>query len=267
MKKYVSISLLMFAACVAFTKVNAQLAKTTSYNAAVPAQKKKITPCQNFVKVNLTAIALNNYSLQYERALNRKISVALSYRIMPMSSIPFKATIMKMLTADDKTKQTINDARLSNTAITPEFRFYPGRKGYGHGFYIAPFYRFATFKASNIDIFYTDNSGNNNSVKLSGKLTSNTGGILFGIQHLFGRHIVLDMQLLGPHFGSAVGNFSGTAVEPLTKDEQGQMTNSLSNLNIPLINTSTNVNANTASLHAKGSWGGIRAGLSLGVRF
>lgn len=43
----------------------------------------------NFIKTNLTGIILKNYSLQYERTLNKKISVALQYRMMPTTGIPF----------------------------------------------------------------------------------------------------------------------------------------------------------------------------------
>jgi hypothetical protein len=52
---------------------------------------------RNFIKLNLSGILMKNYALQYERVLNRKISVALQYRIMPVSSIPFKSTVQKIV--------------------------------------------------------------------------------------------------------------------------------------------------------------------------
>ena len=229
-------------------------------------KEKKTNLNRNFLKINITAIAFKNYSLQYERTLNRKFSFALSFRFMPSSDIPFKSTVLKIVNDQGDTKRTIEDFRLSNTAITPEFRFYLSRKGYGRGFYIAPFYRYATFKTTDLDIFYNDNSGTQNTIKLSGKLTGNTGGLLFGMQYPLGRHVVLDIQLLGPHFGSAKGDFSGISAKPLTTDEQDQIRSNL-DIDIPLIDRTINVTANNASLKLNGSWGGVRAGISLGVRF
>jgi len=229
-------------------------------------QKKKINLNRNFIKINITAIALNNYSLQYERTLNRKFSFALSFRIMPNSSLPLKSTVLKIINDNADNKKTINDFRLSNTAITPEFRFYLSRRGYGRGLYIAPFYRYASFKTNDIDIFYSDSSGTENTIKLSGKLTGNTGGLLFGMQYPLGQYIVLDIQLLGPHFGSAKGDFNGTSAKPLTTNEQDAIRNNL-DINIPLIDRTINVTANNASLKLNGSWGGVRAGIFLGVRF
>lgn len=124
----------------------------------------------NFFKVNLTAILLKNYSIQYERILSRKFSIALSYRVMPTTTLPFQSYILKSVGNDDpETEKTIQNFKLSNYAITPEVRFYV-----------------------NLDIFYTDSAGAESSAKLSGKLTGNSGGILFGVQRFFEKHIVLD---------------------------------------------------------------------------
>jgi hypothetical protein len=265
--KYYLAALLLFG-CIANLNAQTNPAGTDSASnrATIPFDSIKSKPPLNFIKINITALALNNYSLQYERALTRKISFAVTLRIMPYSGVPLKSSLLKTVNGDDNTKQTIEDFRLSNTAITPEFRFYLSRRGYGRGFYIAPFYRYAIFKTNDIDIFYNDSSGAQNTIKLSGKLTSNTGGLLFGIQYPLGRHIILDLQLLGPHFGAAKGEFNGRSATPLTNDEQSSIRNSL-DLGIPLINTTTSTTANGASLKLNGSWGGIRSGICLGVRF
>jgi hypothetical protein len=231
-------------------------------------EKKKINLNRNFIKTNITGIILKNYSLQFERTLNKTISLSLSYRIMPSTNIPFKSAILNAVGNDDPdTKKTIDDFKLSNTAITPEIRFYLSKKGYGHGFYIAPFYRHANFKTNNLDIFYNGSTGAENTLQLSGKLTSNTGGILFGVQRFFGKHIVFDVWLLGPHYGSGKGNFTGTSSTPLTQDQQNDLRDNLNNIDIPLTNKTVNVNANGASLKLDGPWGGIRSGLSLGIKF
>jgi hypothetical protein len=235
---------------------------------AVPVKEKKMSIHNyNFLKTNLTSILLKNYSLQYERTLNRKISFAISFRVMPETGIPFKKLILDAVGDDDPdTKQTIEDFRLSNTAITPEFRFYLSKKGYGRGFYIAPFYRHATFKTNNIDITYDDDNGGEGTLQLSGKLTSNTGGLLFGVQHVFGK-VALDIWLLGPHIGSGKGTFTGLSSKPLSSNEQDDIRQNLTDIDIPLTHQTVDVNAGGAKLTLDGPWGGLRSGISLGIRF
>ena len=222
----------------------------------------------NFVKLNLLGILLKNYQLQYERVLTRKVSLAIAYRTMPETTIPFKNQIVKLVGDDDPdTKETIEKLRISNYAITPEIRFYLSKKGYGQGFYIAPFYRYASFKTNDVTVHYDDNAGNQSSISLSGKLTTNTGGILFGVQKALGKHVCLDWWLFGPHYGSGTGNFTGTPDKPLTQDEQNDLKQQLDDIDIPLTNKTVTVTANSASLKLDGPWGGLRTGLSIGVRF
>ena len=152
-------------------------------------KEKKVNHQMNFVKINLTSIALKNYAFQYERVITKPISVALSYRFMPTSKMPFAGTLSNSIGDDDpEAKQTIENLRMSNYAITPEVRFYLG-KGYGKGFYIALFYRYASFTFEHVPFHYNDNE----SLDLSGKLTSNTGGIMFGAQWPLGKHFCLDL--------------------------------------------------------------------------
>lgn len=244
-------------------------AQTDSIAEHAPAKERNsMTRQMNFVKTNLAGIILKNYSLQYERILSRKFSVAVQYRMMPESTIPFQKLILEQVGNDDPdTKKVIEDFRLSNYAITPEVRFYVGKKGYGRGFYIAPFYRYASFTTNDLNIFYTDENENESSVKLSGKFSSNTGGIMFGMQHFLGKHIVMDTWLLGPHFGSGMGNFTGASSSALSQSEQDDIRQQLEDIDIPLTNKTVNVNANNASLKLDGPWGGLRWGISLGFKF
>ena len=178
----------------------------------------------NLLKVNLTALVLKNYAVQYEHLINRKFSVALGFRTMPSTTLPFNSAISDAIGADDpETQRTIQTMRLSNFSITPEFRFYVSKKGFGRGFYIAPFYRFAKFKTDNAVFTYQNALNVSSTIALSGDITANTGGILFGIQKNIGQHLVLDLWLLGPHYGAAKGNFSGVSSKTLTPDEQADL--------------------------------------------
>jgi hypothetical protein len=243
-------------------------AKSNRSENRVAVNNENTIPSFNLIKLNLTGILLKNYSLQYERVLNRKISVALQYRMMPETGIPFKSAILKAVNDDDPdTKKIIQDFRMSNYAITPEVRFYLNKKGYGRGFYIAPFYRYASFTSNDLNVFYTDDNNVEQSIKMSGKLTSNTGGLLLGVQSDLGKHVVLDISFFGPHYGSGKGDFSGTTSQPLTPDEQDDLREQLEDIDIPFTDKTVNVNANGASLKLDGPWGGYRFAISLGVRF
>lgn len=221
---------------------------------------------ENFLKINLTALVLKNYSLQYERILNRKTSLAIAFRTMPNSSLPLKNLFVKDNNNQDA-KDAIESLRLGNIAITPELRFYMSKKGYGRGFYIAPFYRYASFKINQLEFNYTNNSNTQSSMFISGKITANTGGILFGAQWPMGKHCGLDLWIVGPHYGSGNGNFSGTSSTPLTQSEQDDLSKSLNDFKIPTINKTVTVTANQATMKLDGGWAGIRSGLSFGVRF
>jgi hypothetical protein len=53
----------------------------------------------------------------------------------------------------------------------------------------------------------------------------------------------------------------------LNQDQQNEILTTLSDIDIPLVEETYTVNANSASVSLKGPWAGIRAGLSLGIRF
>jgi len=229
-----------------------------------PANKEMAQQHQmNFFKINLMGLAVKNFSFQYERILSKRVSVAASYRFMPTGSLPFASSISNAIGDDDPdTKKTIENMRMGNYAITPEARIYLG-KGYGKGFYIAFFYRYSSYTVENLPIDYDDT----HSLNFSGKLTANTGGIMFGAQWPLGKHVCLDWWMFGPHYGSGNGNFVGLASQPLTPAQQDVLRQNLEDLEIPLTNKTYAVNANGATLKLSGPWGGIRSGLSIGIKF
>lgn len=224
-------------------------------------------PALNIIKVNLSAIVLKNYSLQFERVLNKKFSAALAFRVMPASTLPFKKQILDAVGNDPDTREVVETFKMSNIAITPEFRFYPGKKGYGRGFYLAPFYRYASFKTSQLIFNYTDGLGGQQSITLSGKLSSNTAGLLLGAQWPLGKMLVLDWWILGPHYGAGNGKFTGLSSQPMNPIEQNDLRTELENLDIPLTRKKVTVDANSATMELDGPWAGIRAGFSLGIKF
>lgn len=224
-------------------------------------------PPANIIKVNLTSLPLKQFAFQYERVLNRKFSFALGVRIMPATTLPFKQAILDAVGDDPDTRNVLETFKLSNTAITPELRFYLSKRGYGRGFYLAPFARFASYKTSLLEFNYDDGNGGQETINLAGKLTSTKGGLLLGAQWPIGKRVVLDWWILGPHYGSANGKFSGVSSQTMTPAEQDDLRTQLNDIDIPFTNKTVVVTANGASLELDGPWAGFRTGFSLGIRF
>ena len=228
----------------------------------------RYSPKMNLIKINLTGIPIRNYSGQYERVLNKVISVGLSYRNMPEGNLPFKKQILNSIDDNDtESKHIVNNFRLSNYAITPEIRFYFGKKGYGQGFYIAPFYRNAGYEGSNFDVEYTDDNNKDQIISLSGDIKSNTFGVLFGAQWSLGKCLVLDWWILGPHIGGAKGSLIGNSSRALSEADQADIKQILDDFDIPLVNKEVIVNTNSAEMNLDGIFGGLRAGITFGIKF
>ncbi|MEY3245203.1 MAG: hypothetical protein RL253_359, partial [Bacteroidota bacterium] len=108
---------------------------------------------KNIAKFNLIGFSVNG---QYERILSKRVSIALSYKILPNGKFLFRGLIP---TNDPQARESLDNLTLSNSAITPEVRFYLGKKGYGQGFYLAPFFRNAKFGGKGIGIDFTLDNG------------------------------------------------------------------------------------------------------------
>jgi len=219
---------------------------------------------KNMLKLNVAALLLKNYAVQYERVLGRSAGVALSFRTMPTTSLPLKNIILDLSDDDEDTKDVLDKLRLSNYAITPEFRWYVGSRGYGRGFYIAPYYRYSKFKSNNV---IYDFNNNTESIRLSGKFSSHSGGLMLGAQWFLGKLISLDWWIAGAHYGSGNGIFDGMTDHTLTPQEQADLRESLEDTELPFGKKEVTVTANGASVKLTGGWPGFRSGLTLGFRF
>ena len=237
----------------------------TSFTAAAPASEA------NLVKMNLTALPLRNFSFQYERILNKRFTVGGGLRFMPKGGLPLPGSLESLIDDEDTYKQ-LQGAKLGNIALTAEARYYVGKHGALRGFYIAPYARFASYQASIREFEYTveneeSQQSETKSVPIDGKLSAITGGLLFGAQWKLSKKLYLDWWILGPSIGSANGDLS--AVVSLNEEDQEALREELEELgeDIPMVETSTTVDGNGARTNVKGPWAGLRAGLSLGIRF
>lgn len=221
----------------------------------------RVNSKDNIIKLNLSALVFKNISVQYERKTGRKTSVALNVHYLPFGKLPFEKAVEKAI---DDPSVKIDQFRLGNFGITPEFRFYLG-KGALHGFYLGPFASYNSYKSD----FPVNYSNDTRTGIFSGKLNAYTFGLQLGAQWKLGKNVFLDWWILGPNYGSAKGNLVLTT--PLSPSEQSDLRDQLETLkgDIPLnVIKSYEVNSNGATIVAKGPWAGLRGlGFNLGYRF
>lgn len=229
-------------------------------------------PGKNLIKINVPSIVVNNFSIQYERAVGKKISAGLSFRFMPKSGLPLKGQLENLID-DDDTWDQIEDMKTSNFAFTPEVRFYFGKSVF-RGFYVAPFAKIAHYTADLPDFEYDvalppfANAGTyiTQKIPLSGKLNTITGGVLIGAQWKLSKLLYLDWWILGPQYGHAKGDVAGTK-RLESQAERDALREELEDIDVPFAKTEVTVDENGGRLDIKGPWTGLRAGLNLGVRF
>ncbi|WEK21085.1 MAG: DUF3575 domain-containing protein [Candidatus Pedobacter colombiensis] len=257
--KNLLLSSLVLIFCSAGT-INAQEKTKTTQETSSEAEGK------NLVKWNVAALAMKNYSFQYERAVSKKIAVALGVRFAPKSGVPFKSQFEKLIDNED-TWNSIKDFKTGNFAVTPEVRFYLGQSVF-RGFYIAPFARYAKYSAE-VPYNYEVTVGTitqKDVMPLSGDVTTFTGGVLFGAQWKLSKLVYLDWWILGPNYGTSSGSISGK--KTLSPEEQNALRDQLKDLeDLPLVKTKSTVNGEGAKVDFDGPWAGLRSGLSIGFRF
>lgn len=223
---------------------------------------------RNFVKMNLSSLVLKTFSFQYERVLSKRWSVAIGFSTMPSSDVPFKSSVLDAVGDDEAAKFIIDNSKFEGTTFTPEIRFYLSKKGYGRGFYLAPYYRYSKFKTDNVLIQYQDDTNTDQVFKMAGDVSGNSGGLMFGAQWVIGKHFTIDWWIVGAHIGSASGQLAGNTTQILSPTEQASIKEILDDFEIPFIDSQNEVTATSAKVIFDGSWGGVRAfGLNVGYRF
>lgn len=226
---------------------------------------------KNIIKLNVAAIVLNNYSLQYERLVAPRVSIALGVSHRAKGGLPLLSSFESLID-DAYTFQQIQNITVSNTAFTPEVRFYLGQRGSPSGFYIAPYLRVSTYQLGLGNFEYTVEYQDDDvpfeetkHIDLTGNLRTTTGGILLGAQWRLNKLLYLDWWMLGAAYGGANGKL--TALSPLDPEEQLALQTALQDLEIPMVDSEVTVDGSGARIGLKGPWTGLRTGISLGIRF
>ena len=221
----------------------------------------------NIIKTNVTAYVFKNINLTYERSINRWFSLNVGFGVVPEGKIPFENSFL-----NDSDRQKINNLQVKASNYTLESRFYLG-KGYGKGFYIAPYYRYSKITSNTFDFVYDYQVTNNLTVPIPlkgfGDTNGNSGGVMIGTQLLLTKshNLVLDFWIAGAHYGSGKGNFDLTTDQTLTPEMQAKLKQEIDDLNVPFIQYTTTTNPHGAHVDVSGPWAGFRSGISLGFRF
>ena len=209
--------------------------------------------------LNLSSFATKGFGLQYEHKVAKRITVALGYSAIPKGNVAFQSVIESSI---NDTSVNIGGIQLGTSIITPEVRFYVGKRGAFHGFYFAPYARISNYKMG----FPIDIRSTSKTVLFDGKLNNFTGGIMLGSNFKLSKSLYLDWWILGASAGSAKGTL--VAALPLTTSEQTTLKEQLDGLDIALTTITSQVNANGATVRTSGTMFGLRGlGFNLGIRF
>lgn len=166
---------------------------------------------KNVIKLNLSQLALVNFSLQYERAFHKNFSAALGVSYMLKRDIPGQ------FFTPSSNGSGYQLPKFGGWSITPEIRFYPGKKEKHkapHGFYMAPYFRYSkyTMNSSYVDIDSTSGKRNNYEVKAS--YSGFTAGLMLGSQWMIGKHFSIDWWIVGGGYGKAKFKIHAESTDP-----------------------------------------------------
>ena len=227
----------------------------------------------NIIKTNLSADAINNYNITYEKSINHFISLSVNYKSMPLSSLPLKS-IAKQFIKNDAID--FDNFKFGNTTITFEGRFYLGLSKMS-GFYIAPYIRYGNYDLSvPIDYTYTPEKPSPNislppvpvNANLDGTIRTQSYGAHIGMQFQLLTKLVLDISFIGGHYGTSTGKLNFIAPVDFPKPAQVELQRILDNTKANPFTLKSIVNEHGATTDTEGPWAGLRGlGIGLGLRF
>lgn len=214
---------------------------------------------KNILRWNIGSMALKNYHFTYERSLTKHLSLSVSYRTMPKGAVPFQSQLEKAINSDEV---NFSNFQMGNTAWTIEGRLYLGL-GRMKGFYLAPYLRFANFDLS-APVKYTSGSVTKEALFV-GNVKSTSPGLMIGWQFTLVGKLVMDLQIIGGHYGHSNGDLNFNA--PLNPQEQDALRQNINNIDAKPFKFTSTVGANGATIKTDGPWAGIRSNIGIGVRF
>lgn len=269
--KFLSIALVL--TCLSINSIAQDTTTTSADNAKKPYRSRIFDYPKNVVKMNITSLALNNYSFFYERMIARKISVTGGLRFMPttkLSKTMVGKELIKAADLDQDDKDEVERLEASNTSITAGIRFYTGKRAGAKGLYAEVYGRFTNFKAKYAYDYTSKGKDYRFPIALDAKGIG--GGVLFGGQFNLAKQLVVDLYIIGAHYGKLSGDLDAiTDLSGMDAQERQNMQNDINDLG-PSFNDKKVLKATVSSTGVQGKVDGpfIGArglGLSLGWTF
>ncbi|MBC3540058.1 DUF3575 domain-containing protein [Rufibacter sp. H-1] len=229
---------------------------------------------KNIIKINLTSLALDNYSFSYERSLTRKITLVAGYSFIPKtntSSIFLVEKAMdRLLEEDDDLSDYLNRSTIANKSYTGEIRFYTGKKPGARGFYLSLYGRYMNLDATYTHEYETDSR--TYMIPIDGKIKGLGGGLMIGSQWLIGKRVAFDWYILGGHYGKMKLDLDGTTdLSDMTPQERRELADDIESINDDLPGDSkvdATVTDQGVTVKGNAPFIGIRGlGFSLGIAF
>lgn len=230
-------------------------------------------PPKNNIKLNLIALAATNISLQYERALTPKTSVALGIGLMPGHKLPYTSYVDDQINYQDADPQAraaikdfLSDARINGFSITPEFRYYLGKRPQ-RGFYVAPYLRYSTYSLEWSYDFVDESKGKLRPTELKGTLSSIGGGVMIGAQYYI-HNISIDWWILGGAYNKNTLRLDAKVdLSDITSDDEADIHSQIQNVTVKGQYLEATIREN--GVKADGGIGlpAFRLGLCIGYRF
>ena len=230
----------------------------------------------HILKTNLSADALKNYNLTFEKSLNHFMSLSVSYATMPKRDLPLKEIAKQFI---NNPNINFDNFKVANNAITIETRFYLGLQKMS-GFYVAPYARFGNMEMEvpvNYQYILTPAPVNgitppsttvSTSALLNGTIRSQSVGAYFGMQYQLLTKLVLDIWVIGGHYGTSNGKLQFDAPAGTSLTALNALKSSIDQTDANPFHLKTVVSGNSIITNTDGPWAGIRgAGITVGLRF
>jgi Protein of unknown function (DUF3575) len=165
------------------------------------------------LKINLTQLALLNLSLQYECAINKKLSFAIGASYFLPRKVKSYFDAFSNERVGDRQVGFISPV-ISGWSLTPELRIYPFSKqtsGIRTGFYVAPYVRVS--QVSMVSKYNEYYEGVTYNLNFTSKFNCMSAGVMLGKQWQVGKRkrVLLDWWIIGIGAGTIAPQLEASA--------------------------------------------------------
>ncbi|MFD2743530.1 MULTISPECIES: DUF3575 domain-containing protein [Sphingobacterium] len=252
------------------------------FSALIPsfgiAQEQDDFDAQNLIKLNALPLAFGKFAVEYEHSVVNRISVGVEVGFFPKSRLPFRSIIARR-PSDSAVQDLIRNFQNSGFSVAPEVRFYISSRERLTGWYVAPYFRYATYNAMTPYAFEVSQEfmgqvvyERSDVIPISGRVDSFVGGVSIGANFKLADQWFLDCRIIGPGYGSAKGDFVGNIQleefeQQVLRERLADLRQDLHDFTIP-IHIASEVSSDGLTINVQRSpWATLRAGLSIAYRF